>query len=106
MIYKGKQPLYINQSSNIRRVLILIQQGYTNRAEMAEILNLTNLQVRNAIWNLQRYGLVEAKSRLVKNGRGSSEAVYQVREVKENKSPLAGISFIFNFCGNSSGSGD
>lgn len=97
MIYKGHSPKHVQRKSNFRRVLDQIAQGVTDRNQIAEILQISRRQVRNAIWNLQRAGLIEpAKHDFRGYGKGRGETVYQIAiERQEPPSCFANVSFIF-----------
>ena len=106
MIYKGRKPMNEKPQSNMRRVLRLIEQGYTDRGEMAKLLNLTRGQVTNAVENLKSDGLLEVhQHRYIKPGHGRLDTIYRVRGfymTDEERRPMAGVSFIFWACGKES----
>ena len=91
-------PLSEKHTTNMNRVLVYIEQGVHDRAKIAKELGITKRQVRYAIWNLVAKGLIEAHKHHFKNGHGRGDTIYRIKgKHVEQKSPLAGVSFIFNF---------
>ena len=98
MIQKGRQPLYENHKSNMRRVLSQLEQGQNDRGLIAEALGITKRQVRYAIWNLVAAGLIEPLKHNYKNGHGREDTIYRLKgKHVEQHSIYAKCSFIFHF---------
>lgn len=77
----------------------MIEDGYTDRAEIADQLGLTKSQVTNAIENLRADGLIEPiQHRFCGIGKGRLDSIYKVAgQYIEQPSPFAHISFVFWF---------
>lgn len=99
MLYKGKVPKFTRDNSNMRKVLKLLEQGYQDRAEIANLAQLTKEQVTSAMWNLVTAGLIEVhRHRFTAPGRGRMTSIYRIRGtqlIEEERRPMANISFIF-----------
>ena len=94
MIRKGHEPKTVKETSNMRRVLSLVEQGMTDRDDMAQILQIRRRQVDSALWNLaftEKIHIYRYASR-----KDGTDTVYVVKghEPVDTKS-FSGISFIF-----------
>ena len=93
MLRKGHEPKTIKETSNMRRVLSLVEQGMTDRDDMAEILGIRKRQVVSALHNLCFTGQIKLCEHSYVRGNGH---VYVSKDYKPvDTKTYSGISFIF-----------
>lgn len=93
MIRKGHKPKSFKESSNMRRVFYLMEQGVIDRDVMAEVLQLRRRQIDTALHNLAFSGQVEACNKYKRHQRYT---IYTPVGYKpSDTSSYAGVSFIF-----------
>lgn len=82
----------------MRRVLGLVEQGMTDRNDMAELLEIDRKQVDHALVNLCHAGLIEPYQYVSRGFRkGRDYTIYRSKGTitKEKGNTFGGVSFIF-----------
>lgn len=94
MLKKGHNPKTVKETSNMRRVLSLVEQGMTDREDMAEILQIRRRQVDSALHNLCFMGQIEVCNHSYRKGNGYTVYVAKGCRPVDTK-VFSGVSFIF-----------